>query len=178
MYGSFRLSNLVNVTLCVVCSLFAVCLSCVWFQVVCILRCMLSLGCLCCFLSAPVRLARRWLFVAHSFACLCVLCACFRFLVALQCFRSVLEFSLGFRQCVGSSWRVRFDVVSSRVLGPASIELQLGASFLIRFAFVVLFADIALVEALVRPQVGAQFAHAACMWLVETVLLSAQAILL
>ena len=46
---------------------------------------------------------------------------------------------------------VGFNVVSSRVLGPASIESQLGLSFLIQFASALLFADVALVQALIRP---------------------------
>ena len=163
----FSFSKLVNVTLCVVCSLFAVCLSCVWFQVVCLLRCMLSLGFVYCFLSAPVRLAHRWLFVAYSFACLCILCACFGFLVVFQCFRSVFKFSWDFPPMCWFKLVVRLNVVSSRVLGPASIELQLGLSFLIQFASALLFAGVALVQALARPQVEAQVAHAVCstLWL-------------
>jgi len=57
---------------------------------------------------------------------------------------------------------VRFDVVSIRAVGPASVELQLGVAFLIAFASALAFADVALVQAWVRPQLGAQFAHAAC----------------
>ena len=61
---------------------------------------------------------------------------------------------------------VRFDVVSILVFGPASIELQLGVALVIAFASAFrsssLFAGVALVQALVRPQVEAQFGHAAC----------------
>ena len=57
---------------------------------------------------------------------------------------------------------VRFDVVLIRAVGPASVELQLGVAFLIAFASALAFADVALVQAWVRPQLGAQFAHAAC----------------
>ena len=64
---------------------------------------------------------------------------------------------------------VRFGFVSILGLGSASIGVHLGVALVIAFASAfrssLLFAGVALVHALVRPQVEAQFAHAVCSWL-------------
>ena len=157
---AFSFSKAVHVTWSVVCSLLVVCLSCVWFKVVCLLRCMLPFWALGCFLSAsasclPVAVLSVLLCLLMCLLCLLAFCG-----GSPMFFACAFKHNWNFRLCVGSRWA--FVLMLFRAVGPASVELQLGVAFLIAFASALAFADVALVQAWVRPQLGAQFAHAAC----------------